>query len=165
MLSRGMDSPLCRSACYFLLTCRQPLSRTPSCRADLSAAFTRPLLYAEGGDAEGATKDRRIGSESHGVEEGHHARQLSKVRGDAPGKTQRDQRHVEHLYLLPAGPRQTVEGTIEGNGIGTGELVTTEDILLNGPGGGAGYVAGCDPGYCPPLAAGDERHRPPEHHV
>src|SRR5919199_864757 len=128
MLSRGMDSPLCQSACYSLLIYRQPLSRTPSCRADRSAAFTRPLLYAEGGDAEGATEDRRIGREAHGVEEGHHARQLSKVGGGAPGKTQRDQRHVEHLYLLPAGPRQAVAGTIEGDGIGTGELVTTQDI-------------------------------------
>ena len=50
--------------------------------------LTGPLLYGQGGDAEGLPQDRRVRREAHLIEQGHHVRHLADVGGETPGGTQ-----------------------------------------------------------------------------
>ena len=50
--------------------------------------LTGPLLYGQGGDAEGIPQGRRVRREAHFIEQGHHVRHLADVGRETPGDTQ-----------------------------------------------------------------------------
>ena len=66
---------------------------------------------------------------------------------------------MESPYLLVTAPCETLEGLVEGDNFGAGDLVATQDIGLERSDGGSGYIVGGDPGDGSPLAPGDEGYR------
>ncbi len=100
-------------------------------RKGSSVIFTGPLLLqGRGRYTERAPQDRRVCRVACDIEEGHHVRELPDVWAHPTGQAQHGQGHVKHPYFLPTGLPEPLEGFVEGDGVGAGELVASVDFPL-----------------------------------